>query len=47
MFNHPYILIEKRKGERDTSSIIESKIQELGWNPKHNIRDYINKIINT
>lgn len=48
MFNHPYIFIEKRKGERETSSIIKSKIEELGWKPKYNIKDYIiNFIKNT
>ena len=45
MFNYPYIFIDKRKGERDTSTIIESKIKELGWNPNLKIKDYIKKII--
>lgn len=45
MFNWPYIFIDKRKGERETSTLIKSKIDELGWNPNYNIKDYIKKII--
>jgi UDP-glucose 4-epimerase len=45
MFNWSYIFIDKRKGERETSTLIKSKIDELGWNPNYNIKDYIKKII--
>ena len=45
MFNHPYIFIEKRKGERDMSIIIKSKIEDLGWKPRYNIKDYIKDFV--
>ena len=45
MFNWSYIFIDKRKGERENSTLIKSKIDELGWNPNYNIKDYIKDFV--
>jgi UDP-glucose 4-epimerase len=47
MFNSNYILIHKRRGERESSKlIISDNIQNLGWKAKIEIEDYINNFKN-
>lgn len=45
MFNHPYIFIEKKRGERTSSEIKISRAEtELGWKADIQISDYIKDI---
>lgn len=44
MFDHPYVLVPARTGERFTSMAYESRAQsELGWSAKISLPDYINE----
>ena len=45
MFNHPYVFIEKKRGERTSSDIKISRAEtELGWKANTQILDYIKSI---
>ena len=40
-----WVMVEERKGERQTADIIESGTEQLlNWEPKHKIEDYIKKV---
>jgi len=46
MFKHEWNFIPERKGERVYSIEIKTDTEEkLGWKPKHNVEDWIKKII--
>lgn len=46
IFNHPYILVEERKGERFTSEEFYSDTNKiLNWLPKKNLKDWIHSRI--
>ena len=46
MFNHSYIMIPERRGERKTAEDIKTDTNELlNWYPKNNLNDYINSVV--
>jgi UDP-glucose 4-epimerase len=47
MFNHRYIFIPERKGNRIFSKINTSKTKSLGWNPKYKLNEYIREFVET
>lgn len=48
MFKTEYEIIPERKGERSHSALIDNNTNEtLGWNPHHNLEDYINEKLAT
>ncbi len=44
LFSENIELLPARKGNRLGSSLVNSKIKELGWKQKHQLRDYIHDI---
>jgi len=44
--NTPIKMLPERKGNRLTADTVCSKTYKLGWEPTHNLEDYINDIIN-
>ena len=46
MFNGEIEMTPKKGGNRLHADLITDKTLNLGWKPKHNLRDYINKIVN-
>lgn len=45
MFNAEYKMLPVRKGNRMSAQVITDKTRELGWEPKRNLRTYINELI--
>lgn len=45
MFNTRTKQLPPRKGNRMSASVITEKTRDLGWSPKHNLKTYINKLI--
>ena len=41
MFSNNVVYLEERPGERHESEINLTKMKALGWEPKHNLKDYI------
>ena len=40
-----WVMVEERKGERQTADVIESDTEKLlNWKPKHKVEDYIKKV---
>ena len=46
MFKTDYIFIDEQKGNRTQSSGSMENMKKIGWKSKHNLKDYINNIIN-
>ena len=46
MFKTDYIFIDEQKGNRTQSSGSMANMKKIGWKSKHNLKDYINNIIN-
>lgn len=44
MFDSGLEWLEPRRGNRMSSEVVTEKVKALGWKPKHNLKDYINKI---
>jgi len=41
MFNGEIEMLPERKGNRMTGEVVTEKTKALGWNPKHNLKTYI------
>jgi UDP-glucose 4-epimerase len=46
LFGGPIDLLEPRRGNRMSASVITTKTKELGWKPKRNLVDYIEQLRN-
>jgi UDP-glucose 4-epimerase len=46
MFNGEIEFLPARKGNRMSAQVITGKTRELGWEPKHNLKDFIEELIN-
>ena len=44
LFGGKIDMLPERKGNRMTAEVITEKIIALGWEPKHNLKDYINSL---
>lgn len=45
MFKHDFVYIDQQKGDRLESSGDSSKMIELGWMPKHDVKEYIETLL--
>lgn len=45
MFNTRTEELPPRKGNRMSASVITKKTRDLGWSPKNNLKDYINRLV--
>jgi UDP-glucose 4-epimerase len=47
-FDHPYIIVDERRGERFTGKAVrDSSIDEIGWRAKIDVLDYIREFVKT
>lgn len=44
MFGFPIKLLDRRKGNRMSAKVLTDKTRQLGWNPKHSLPNYIEKL---
>jgi UDP-glucose 4-epimerase len=44
MFGGKIEMLPERKGNRMSADVVTAKTEALGWNPKKNIKDYIEKL---
>jgi len=44
MFNGEIEMLPERKGNRMTGEVVTEKTKALGWNPKHNLKTYIDNV---
>lgn len=44
MFDGKIEMLPERKGNRMSADVVTAKTEALGWNPKKNIKDYIEKL---
>jgi UDP-glucose 4-epimerase len=45
MFGTDIVMLPERKGNRMNSDIDTARTRALGWEPKENLKDYIEKLL--